>query len=180
MPLLALLVAACAAGVPAAPEAPMEPTHASVQAAAAAIDAELAAWTATPESYILRPAKRPELTQHQLYFLIPVDASHPISVFLAVKGNEAPFVTTGRPEAAWRVVEAEPTLATSPALPVVVHDLLRDQTRHQQVVEGSGAVSADDTGWTVTFVVDDQASGRERWTVRLAGPASTLSVAKEG
>lgn len=173
-PIALLLFLACGATPP---EVPMEPSHESVHQAAAAVDAELSAWTQSPEGYVLRPAKRPELTHHRVWFLIP-DLPHPMSVYIA-QGDGAPFVTTGRPDAVYAVVAAEPELAASPSLPLVVHDLLRDQGRRQKFVEGSGAVAAEGGGWTLTFLVDDERTGRQRWTVRLQRDGSTLTVGEE-
>jgi hypothetical protein len=157
----------------------MEPTHAAV-AAAVADDAELARWTATPADYILRPGRADlGLRQHTLWFLIPTDVPHPISVTLAADASGKALRTTGQPEAAWRVLSVEGAPLQGDAAGARVHELLRDHGRHQAYVPGSTVVQPEGIGWRVELSVDDRADGRQRWTALLDGPHSTLTTTAE-
>ena len=173
--------AGCAAGAPSppTPEGPVEPTHSAV-AAAVADDAELARWAATPADYILRPGRADlGLRQHTLWFLIPTDVPHPISVTLASDAAGRALRTTGQPEAAWRVLAVEGAPVEGDAAGALVHELLRDHGRHQAYVPGSTAVQVEGIGWQVGLSVDDRVAGRQRWTAVLDGPHSALSITTE-
>ncbi len=153
----------------------MEPSHPVVQAALAG-DAELASWVATPADYILRPALADTgLTAHSLWFVIPTGVPHPISVYVARNADGEAILTTGRPQAVWAVLAAEPTLPAGEALAALVHELLRDQSRGQELVAGSAAVESDTLAWTLRFDVHDQERGRETWTVVLDAVGSRLT-----
>lgn len=153
----------------------MEPSHSVVQAALAG-DPELSSWVATPGDYILRPAvAKTGLSAHSLWFVIPTGASVPISVYVARNSDGEAILTTGRPQAVWAVLAAEPALPEGPALGLLVHELLRDQTRAQEVDPASVVVESGSLAWTLRFDVIDQQTGRETWTLSLDAVGSTLS-----
>lgn len=157
----------------------MQPTHDEILAAVATCgDPEYAAWVSVPGTYVLRPAEVPDLPHHPVWFVIPGEVPHPMSFYVARgPGAEAAVVTSGNPEAVDALVRAEPGLVTSPRLPALVFDLLRDQSRHLQLVEGSARVTPQGTGLTLTFQVLDKVRGiPQAWTVLLDGDRSGLQV----
>jgi hypothetical protein len=154
----------------------VEPTHAAVQTALAS-DVELSEWVATPADYILRPARvETGLTAYRLWFVIPTDVPHPISVYVARNAAGETLLTTGRPQAVWAVLAADPSPPEGEALAVLVHELLRDQGRAQDVVPGSAVVKSEPMAWSLTFDVRDAAAGTQRWTVKLDSIGSTVST----
>jgi hypothetical protein len=154
----------------------MEPTHTTVQGALAA-DVELAEWVETPADYILRPARVDTgLTTYRLWFVIPTDVPHPISVYIAHNDAGETLLTTGRPQAVWAVLAADPAPPEGEALAVLVHELLRDQSHSQEVVSGTAKVTTDTLAWSLTFDVRDRAAGRQQWAVRLDSIGSSLTT----
>lgn len=159
-----------------APGEPVEPTHAAVQTALAS-DVELSEWVSTPADYILRPAlAETGLTAYRLWFVIPTDVPHPISVYVARNAAGETLLTTGRPQAVWAVLAADPRPPEGEALAVLVHELLRDQSRAQEVLPGTAVVKSEPMAWSLTFDVRDTAAGTARWTVQLDSIGSAVST----
>lgn len=154
----------------------MEPTHPAVQRALAG-DVELSEWVTTPADYILRPARIDTgLTAYSLWFVIPTDVPHPISVYVARNASGETLLTTGRPEAVWAVLAADPSPPEGEALAVLVHELLRDHSRAQSVVPGTAVVKTEPMAWSLSFDVRDQDAGSTRWAVTLDSIGSALST----
>jgi len=154
----------------------MEPSHPAIQSALAS-DVELAEWVETPADYILRPARIDTgLSAYSLWFVIPTDVPVPISVYVARNDQGETLLTTGRPQAVWAVLAADPSPPEGEALAVLVHELLRDQTRAQQVVPGSTTVDAEPMAWSLAFDVQDRDAGRTRWSVRLDSIGSAVAT----
>lgn len=152
----------------------MEPSHESLTAAVAAFgDPELASWVASPSSYILREAERPELAHHELWFVIPMHVRPPMSFYAARStGGQEVLVTTGNAEAVDTIVRAESL--TDDALMTVAFDLLRPQGRHL-TLEG-GQVARTGGRIDLHLQVTDRVAGPRQWHVILDGENSRFQA----
>jgi hypothetical protein len=149
------------------------PAHNEVVAAVAATgDPELASWVASPDSYVLVPVRLDEAEHHDFFELIPLAASHPIGVLLARQADAGTLVlTSGHPEAVWRVLRADPALAE----PNLIVQLLAPSWDSTEYV-GPGSeppVATVHDGWRCDLRVRDRPEGDvERWRVILAESSS--------
>lgn len=181
MPLSRAARAALLVGCAAPPRPHPPPTDAEVRAAVlAATDAELQAWLPPGGDYTLLAPRHLPLAHHRLYLLLPEDGPVGASVYLAVPLFGEPLITTGEPGALAAVLAAEPELGDGQALVAAAFELLRVQERHQLLVPGSESVVAQGGGRRLSFEVDPQGGGRERWNLTLDGDASVLRVGAAG
>jgi hypothetical protein len=149
------------------------PTHEQIAEAVAETGSpELAAWTRTPESYVLRRSTLVNLENHSIWFVIPADAPHPVSVTVCASEDEA-IVTTQRPIGVARVIAGEPALHGSPELAAAVVELIRDHRRAWKLA-GPAAVRENDGATELELPVADDRGTREVWHVTLRGGASTF------
>lgn len=147
------------------------PNHAQVRAAVERTqDLELAHWTESEDSYVLRPSdKAPELVHHSLYLLVPLGTSQPMSVAL-VDGASGTWITSGHAQGTSEVLATEPQLSAQ-EVPALAFELLREHSRHQSLE--SGLAVQGDAGWELTLEVLNEGSP-EQWRLKPAGPFSTL------
>lgn len=157
------------------PEVPSaEPSHPEILAAAQATeDPEMAAWVATPESYILRPASIPGLLHHGAWYLIPARLSRPMGFFVVRGPDGAVRVSSQRPDAVLAILRQEPELTASAQLPAAVFDLLRPQAHSLSLVGGEARPLPD--GWALSLEVEAP-SGRQTWAVVLADSGCSFQV----
>jgi hypothetical protein len=149
-----------------------EPSHASVRDAVVATgDPELALWTDSAQSYVLRPA-RPQGEKFQLFHVVLVDVPHAMGFLLAVdRATGRARVTSGEPDAVREVVDADPSLAE----PAVVWDLVRAPPRDGELLEAT-STPADDRRYE--FRVRDRETGEiQRWALSLSDRGSTFGPA---
>lgn len=128
-------------------------------------DAELDEWTNDPEDYVLLPASIAGVGGWCFFELLPSGASRPVSVLLAVSGDEV-LVTSGNAEAVARVAASTPVMDDE-SLAQLVFELWRPRGRAMAQVPGTGQAWRDVAGWHVLFDIDDAWNGLETWTVLL-------------
>ncbi|MBM4367751.1 MAG: hypothetical protein FJ102_16180 [Deltaproteobacteria bacterium] len=145
---------------------PHAPPHDDVRRAIRSLDdAELAAWTASPDDYSLLPAPVPGIEGWTFFELVPTGASRPVSVLLALSPGEV-LVTSGSAEAVARVLAHSPA-ADAEALAAWVFELYRPRGRAMERVAGSAAAWRDAVGLRLSFDVNDAWNGVETWTAIL-------------
>lgn len=143
-----------------------EPRHEQLRRAVLATgDAELDQWTNDPEDYVLVPASIDEVGSWSFFELLPTGASRPVSVLLAVSGEEV-LVASGNAEAVARVAASARGLDDE-SLAELVFELWRPRGRAMARVPGTGQTWRDVAGWHLLFDIDDAWNGRETWTVLL-------------
>jgi hypothetical protein len=142
------------------------PDHEDVMAAVAD-DPEVAAWAADPDGYVLVPVSLPN-AEHDFFALTPVAASHPIGVLLAREPDGGALtLTSGRPDAVWRLLRNDPALVDPDTIVAVLApswDVL------EYVGPGSPTpVVPEAGGWRCDLLVRDATGGQvERWRVLLS------------
>jgi len=147
-----------------------EPSPDAVRDAVTATgDPELAALTAEPGSYVLRPAPR-QGERTRLFHVMPVATAHPMAFMIAVDGDSGrATVTTGRPDAVREVVAADPALRT----PDAVWELIRDEQHGGLVAAELAGGAAGGEGRYEFRVRDRDTDGVVRWRLQLSGHGST-------
>jgi hypothetical protein len=138
-----------------------EPTDDAVRAAIAAYDdPEITRLTADPGSFVLRPVSV-QGDRFALYHVILLEVPHPMSVLLAVDGDDA-VITSGRPRVVAEIVERDPSLGEA----ATVWDLIRGGPVDGHLQDASSADAVYEFA-----VRDDKTDELRRWRLELAPPA---------
>jgi len=126
------------------------PSPDAVRAAVAETgDPELAAWTARPGSFVLRPAER-QGSRTALFHVVLVEVPHAMGFLVAVDpASGRVTVTSGRPEAVRRVIATDPALGD----PASVWELIRGGAAQGDLVDAAR------TGEGYEFRVRDRDTG---------------------
>ena len=149
------------------------PAHDDVVAAVSATGGtEAASWVSEPDAYVLVPVAIERAERHDFFSLTPLEASHPIGVLLARRRDTGELsVTSGSPDAVWRVLTEEPHLADAPTIVQLLAPIF-DSVAYL----GAGsepAVERTGSGWRVDLRVRELPEGDvERWRVDLREPSA--------
>jgi hypothetical protein len=160
------------------------PSHTQITDAVTATgDRELASWVKSSDSYVTQPVAMTELDHHDIFRVMPVGVSRPMSFLIAVHRDGRTMVTTSNAHAVAELLAAEPRLAQSDELPERVYQLIRAESRRQRLLRGpedvprslrsqnlsivAPEVQRSDTGWLVRLSVLDNAGMLQLWTVKL-------------